>query len=87
MLKEAADHKRSQWDKGGILPTFLAYLVISCFGRWCHKQNTVARVMSKFLTNKKFCAGYAAAANNVWDKNGRAKLKDFRFETLVLCLY
>jgi len=45
------------------LINFLAYLVILCFERRCPKQNTVARLKSKFLapTKKYFWAGYATA--------------------------
>jgi len=36
--------------KGHTDPKFLVYLVVLCFERWCPKQNTVARLKSKYFS-------------------------------------
>jgi len=40
-------HRCNQGGQKGHAPKFLAYLVILCFERRCHKQHTVARLKSK----------------------------------------
>jgi len=42
-----------------VLPNFLEYLVILCFKRQYHKENTVARLKSNILTHPKFWSGHA----------------------------
>jgi len=41
-------------EQGSHAPKFLAYLVVLCFEKRCPKQNTVARLKSKYLSQKKF---------------------------------
>jgi len=43
-------------NQGQCLPTFLAYLVISCFEKRLPRQNTVARLKSKILSPPNFLA-------------------------------
>ena len=45
--------------RGPFPTTFLAFLVILCFGRRCRKQNTVARLKSKHIPAPNLWAGYA----------------------------
>jgi len=45
------------------LGKLLAYLVVLSFKRQCPKQNTVARLKSKGLAQKRFWAGYATDSN------------------------
>jgi len=39
--------------RGGMAPKFLACLVVLCFERRCFKENTVARLKSKYLALQK----------------------------------
>jgi len=45
------------------LAKFLTYLVIFCFERRCLKQNTPARLKSKYVVPPKFWLGYDTGAD------------------------
>jgi len=60
----SANHRRSLGGQGGQGHSkFLAYLIILWFEKQCLKQNTVARLKSKYLDPQKFWTVYATAAN------------------------
>ena len=48
--------RRSHGAKGIIDPKLLAFLAILCFERRCPKQNTVARLKSRYFSQQKFGA-------------------------------
>jgi len=70
-------NRRGQEGRGVHSPKiFLAYLVVLCFERRCPKQNTVARLKSKYLAPKVlgwlcYCSGPAAIANKVCSDSTR----------------
>jgi len=58
-------HRRSQGGKGSMSPKFLAYPVIWCHERRCRKQNTVARLKTKYLPPQNFGLATLLDNNNI----------------------